>query len=348
MLSSSLPSAGASANKVVNIEFFYSYCCPGLWKPVGNVDSLLSQMKQIYGDQINITGIDVTTNSGIEQWRIYNFTYIPFIVVNHELVITQNNITAEKLKTVIDSYLSGDTTVNQTKPSTLNVNVFLVIGAGLIDGINPCAFAVLLYFVTVLFTFRKDTKGRVFLVGLLYMFAVFLAYLIIGLTLLRLMVIVKYYEYIATAIIGLIVMAMGALNIKDYFWYGHGLSLKIPDFQWINIRKWVHKFTLPAVFGIGLLVGLFEFPCTGAIYLGILAMLSLSQTSALALSYLILYNIAFVLPLFALLLIASNRGIKEFSFSRWKEHENRNMRLVLGIITIAVGLVLVLYAFNLL
>ncbi|MEA3485880.1 MAG: hypothetical protein U9R03_04135, partial [Candidatus Aerophobetes bacterium] len=59
-----------------------------------------------------------------------------------------------------------------------------VIGAGLIDGINPCAFAVIIFFVSWLVFIKQ--KGKVILVvGLIYIFAVFLAYFLIGMGVLR-------------------------------------------------------------------------------------------------------------------------------------------------------------------
>ena len=55
-----------------------------------------------------------------------------------------------------------------------------VLGAGLLDGVNPCAFATVISFVSYLaFVGRKDRQAL--LAGLAFTAAVFVAYLRIGL-----------------------------------------------------------------------------------------------------------------------------------------------------------------------
>jgi cytochrome c biogenesis protein CcdA len=57
----------------------------------------------------------------------------------------------------------------------------------------------------------------------------------------------------------------------------------------------------------GVLVGLCTVPCSGAIYLGVLGLLATRTTYAEGLAYLVLYNGIFVLPLVAMLALASSR-----------------------------------------
>ena len=63
-----------------------------------------------------------------------------------------------------------------------------VIGAGLLDGINPCAFTVLLLLIAALLAVTQvggvpalpAVRGRVLLLGSIYVGAVFLTYLAVG------------------------------------------------------------------------------------------------------------------------------------------------------------------------
>lgn len=59
-----------------------------------------------------------------------------------------------------------------------------VIIAGLLDSFNPCAIAVLLIFIALMFTLRKS-RSTIFVMGTTYIIAVYLTYLAIGLGLLK-------------------------------------------------------------------------------------------------------------------------------------------------------------------
>ena len=59
----------------------------------------------------------------------------------------------------------------------------LVIGAGLLDGINPCAFATLVLFVTLLSCYRSSRK-EIILTSLVFCGAIFTTYILLGLGLL--------------------------------------------------------------------------------------------------------------------------------------------------------------------
>ena len=58
-----------------------------------------------------------------------------------------------------------------------------VLITGLVDGINPCAIAILLFFITFLFTIRK-TGASIARMGAVYIGAVYVVYLLIGIGLL--------------------------------------------------------------------------------------------------------------------------------------------------------------------
>ncbi|KKW32450.1 MAG: hypothetical protein UY76_C0028G0021 [Candidatus Uhrbacteria bacterium GW2011_GWA2_52_8d] len=60
-------------------------------------------------------------------------------------------------------------------------NLFAVItSSAFLDGLNPCAFAVLLFFISFLFTIKR-TRATIWKMGLVYIGSIYLAYLLIGL-----------------------------------------------------------------------------------------------------------------------------------------------------------------------
>jgi cytochrome c biogenesis protein CcdA len=74
------------------------------------------------------------------------------------------------------------------------------------------------------------------------------------------------------------------------------------------MNQLLERVSLPAMFALGALVGLCEFPCTGGPYLTVLGLLHDSQTYLKGAGFLLLYNFVFVLPLVVILLLASNKA----------------------------------------
>ena len=85
---------------------------------------------------------------------------------------------------------------------------------------------------------------------------------------------------------------------------------------------------------LGIFVSLFELPCTGGIYLGILSLMSINKTFAI--SYLLLYNLIFVLPLIVLTYLIY-RGMSPEVLQRWTIKERKWMKLASGVVLIALG-----------
>src|SRR3989338_5354127 len=74
--------------------------------------------------------------------------------------------------------------------------------------------------------------------------------------------------------IGVLVVAAGLIEIKDFFWYGRGLTLSIPSDKAKKIYEMSRKITFPAMIVLGVFVAGVELPCTGGPYLAILVFLS--------------------------------------------------------------------------
>lgn len=218
----------------------------------------------------------------------------------------------------------------------------------MLDGINPCAFAVLIFFIAFLMIMSKvsfeRTRRRVLLIGSIYITAVYFAYLMIGLGAIKIIAITPFPHLVAK-IGALLLILLGAVNVKDYFWHGRGPSLRMATSQWVTVRKWMRKATVPSAFVTGLLVSLCEFPCTGGIYVFILGMLAQNATFAEGFVYLLIYNIAFVLPLVVILAFASRRRVMEFSLERWQQRHGKVMRLLSGLAMTTLGVFLIASGF---
>src|SRR5574340_969505 len=70
-------------------------------------------------------------------------------------------------------------------------------------------------------------------------------------------------------------------------------------------------------------------PCSGAVYLGVLSLLALQPSALVGYSYLVLYNLIFVLPLVVILIAASARPTLN-RLVHWNLHHKEWVRLALG------------------
>lgn len=221
----------------------------------------------------------------------------------------------------------------------------LVIGSAAIDSINPCAIGVLILMVSVILGGNQDNSTRRLLtLGGAYIFAIFMTYLIAGLGLVYFFsaIPIVIAEYLSLAVGALVIFA-GVLEIKDYFWYGKGVSLQIPKYFAKKIHDYsTSKTTVWGVMFLGAFVAAVELPCTGAPYLAIITILRI-DFNFWAFMLMVLYNLIFVAPLIIILLMVAG-GTKISVVSKWKEDSKGTMRLFMGLLLAALGWILILIA----
>ena len=219
----------------------------------------------------------------------------------------------------------------------------IVLGSAAIDSINPCAIGVLILMISVIMGGGHSTK-RLLLLGGAYIFAIFATYLIAGLGLVYFFseIPIVIAEYLSIAVGALVILA-GLLEIKDYFWYGKGFSLQIPKKMAAKIHDYSSsKATVGGVMFLGAFVAAVELPCTGAPYLAIITILKINF-DIYALLLMVLYNIIFVAPLIVILIMIAS-GSKISAVAKWKEDSKGSMRLLIGLLLVALGWILILIA----
>jgi cytochrome c biogenesis protein CcdA len=217
----------------------------------------------------------------------------------------------------------------------------VVIVTALIDSINPCAIGVLVLLIATLMTLSKDRK-KMLLVGMIYILAVFVTYLLAGFGLLIFIQKLNISEPLSYVVGGLVII-LGLLEIKDFFWYGKGISLRIPVRRAEQIKKMMKKVSIPGSIILGIFVAAVELPCTGGPYLAITTILAKIGFSSEVFWLLVLYNFIFVLPLIIILLLVFF-GVSAKRIKEWKDKQKKWMRLFIGIIMITLGILLILWA----
>jgi cytochrome c biogenesis protein CcdA len=148
-------------------------------------------------------------------------------------------------------------------------------------------------------------------------------------------------------IAALVAIVAGLINVKDFFWFKQGVSLSIPD----GARPKLYERTrdllkahslyalVPATIALALFANLYEFLCTAGFPMIYTRILTLSDLSNLQYYlYLILYNVIYVLPMLAIVLVFS----VSLGGRKLQEREGRNMKLISGMMMLALGLILLI------
>ena len=215
---------------------------------------------------------------------------------------------------------------------------------GLLDGFNPCSMWVLLLMISMLAPLNDRKRmlaiaGTFVLVQGIAYFAMMAAwlnfFLLIGLS------------RASQIVIALIAIFAGLVNLKDFFAFGRGFSLSIPDAAkpkiYSRMRGILHAPTYTAAIvgtiALALLVQVVEFMCTSgfpALFTRILTLREL-DTSAYY-GYMLLYNLAYMLDDIIVLGI----GVTLLSRHRLQEKEGRVLKAIAGIVMIGLGIYLLL------
>ena len=220
-----------------------------------------------------------------------------------------------------------------------------VVVAAAVDGINPCAFTVLLLFITAMLATMQSgvqslnaIRARMLSMGGIYVAAVFLTYLALGVGLLKTINIFTQ-QHLPARIGALAAILFGLWMLKDFFLPDLGWRLQAPPQVGDTAREMAKKATIPALIVGGFLIGLCTVPCSGAVYLGVLSLLALQPSALLGYSYLVLYNVIFILPLVIILIAVSARPTLN-RLAHWNLHHKEWVRLALGGGVVAMGLLI--------
>ncbi len=216
----------------------------------------------------------------------------------------------------------------------MNLTWGIISTAALVDSINPCAISVLLLTIGFLVSLNK-LRSYIIRIGFVYIIGIYITYLLIGLGVLRALSLFGFPHTLAR--FGAIALLLTAgINLGNIFIPKFPIKLKIPDSAHPQLAKFIQKSTVPSFFVLGVLVGLFEFPCTGGPYLVILGLLHDQATFLSGLKYLAYYNFIFVAPLIIILLIASRPGLLQ-KVDSWRKKNTRMADIITSVIMIVLA-----------
>lgn len=340
-MSPALAMAQATPASGSNI-FYYSLTCPHCKK----VEAFFDQ-NDIY-KKYNVISKEISQNpaNAKELYDALSFRNIspdemgvPFMLVDGQALFGDQDI-INYFKSKIG--LSTEPKTQEKTITTTNgqnkLTIPTVVIAALADSINPCAFSVMVFLLLSLLAI--GARKRMLKVGIVYITTVYIVYLAAGLGLLAVFQSISFFSKYILYTAAVLAIIAGVINIKDFFFYGKGFSLAIPESQKHLLDKYIKHASIPASIILGFLVALFELPCTGGFYLAILALLAQQTTFWHGFAYLAFYNFIFVAPLF-LILLAVYKGVSPQRLEEWRVAKRTWMRLVMGLVLVGMGLALI-------
>lgn len=225
------------------------------------------------------------------------------------------------------------------------VTVPIVLGAGVADGLNPCSFALLVLFATYTLTLVNavtsdgsptlEARRRLLAAGSLYVGAVWITYFVIGLGLFGFLSWLGR-DHLVTRVAAIVALLMAIWMLKDVFLPGVGPSMAAPHGTSTRMHRAIERGGLAGMLLAGVLVGICTVPCSGAIYLDIVAVLNASGGGGTGLALLALYNLAYIAPLVAVLVTVSNRRVLG-RLGRWSRVSSRWVKAGLAVAVIAMS-----------
>jgi cytochrome c biogenesis protein CcdA len=367
-------SAQASAKKEpLIIRVFHLPGCGACLKVRHDIIPLIAAK---YGDKVEWVYIDISDQSEYSRFLLLEKKVgrplgTPTILIGPKVLVGTNEA-ADSLDKTIQEALGSDVAPISLEERGIDLlerfrkfGPLAVIGAGLVDGINPCAFTVIVFFVSFL-TVAGYKRKETALIGAVYIFAVFATYLAIGLGCFKALYSLKAFYLVSKliySVVGALTLYLGGLALKDYFLFKktgktEEMALQLPRFIKNRIHSIVGEYyrkdkkervnrldkLLVSAIIVGFLVSLLEAVCTGQMYVPtIVFVLKEASLRARALSLLFLYNLMFILPL-VFVLIFSLAGASSKEYEAFARRHMGMIKIAMAAVFLALGFALLLGA----
>jgi cytochrome c biogenesis protein CcdA len=343
---------------------------------------ILPGIKEKYRDRIKIKELDFDKPENVVRLMDLQDKYnwypqenkTPTVFIDGKFLVGKENL-ERYLGIYIDTALSKQSyePIPETELSTSDlvsrfklIRPLGVISAGLIDGINPCAFTVIIFFISFL-TLQGYGRRKILTIGLSFILAVFITYVLIGIGLFNFLYKLKAYWIIVKAIYiagAILCFSLAGFAFYDFVRFRktgqtQGLILQLPE----GLKQRIHRIIglhyrkgkdreeaarksstlrlILSAFMVGFFVSLFEAVCTGQVYLPtIVFVLKSTHLKLSALSYLLLYNLMFILPLWVVMLFAL-WGVSSQQFTRLAQKHMGIIKILMMVLFLGLGVFLI-------
>jgi thiol-disulfide isomerase/thioredoxin len=358
------------AQEKLKIKLFYSSNCKHC---IEIREKFLPEVLLKYGKDIEIEYLNISNEDDFKLFlaleeKLKIKARVPAVLLGGHFLIGSSQI-KDNLESLFKKYIQNQQGIKiqigkiDLLEKFKSFSALAVISAGLIDGINPCAFTVLIFFISFL-TLMGYKKQDLAIIGLSFISAVFFTYLAIGLGVFKGFYQLKHFYILLKSTyfgLALLCFVMAYLNLRDFFIYKKtkstdALKVKLPKSVRSRINAIIGKYyrkdsglkakgkigLMFSTFVVGFLISLLEAVCTGQVYLPtIVFILKEPGLRIRAVFYLILYNFMFVAPLLLILLLAIF-GVSSNKLGEFFKQRMALVKVLMFILFIGLGLFLLI------
>ncbi len=231
--------------------------------------------------------------------------------------------------------------LGEVDPAGLSLPALTLVLAGL-DAFNPCAFFVLLFLLSMLV--HQKSRARMLAVGSVFVLISGLMYFAFMTAWLNVFQLFGQLAWVTLAA-GALAVFVGLVNVKDFFLFGRGLTLSIPEAKKPDLfrraRAILNAENLPAMLAATLFLAVaanfYELLCTAGFPMVYTRLLTLAEPSSAArYAYLAAYNLIYVVPLALIVAVfARTLGARKLT-----EREGRLLKLMSGLMMLQLGALL--------
>ena len=249
---------------------------------------------------------------------------------------------------VINIPVTGPAVESKTAAAASRWTLPAVVLAGIVDGFNPCSFAIMISLAGILAIGGRKRKARI-LGGLSFCVGTFVTYMLMGLGLMQALKAIeglRVVHDVVMVVLALALFVLSFLSFRDALRFRKipvfsVVTLKLPEGVKVLIRKiamesWSGPAVALAGFGCAFLVTLLDALCTGQVYVPVLALISREPGAWRSFALLALYNLAFIAPLVAVFILAS-KTTDAFQMAKWSSRNVIPAKIALGVMFAILG-----------
>lgn len=309
-------------NNAIHIAYFHKHGCQKCARAVKTLRTLQAKYPNIVVEQRDAKREQVLLEAMCLLYEVPETKRLttPAVFIGDTALIGE--LDAQRLEISVQKYLDTgvasrlkeaeaqlDTAESDIISRFHGFGVLTVGGAGLLDGINPCAFATIVFFISYMNLVGRGRK-EMLIAGGAFALAVFVTYLLVGVGTLSFMNYLNQFSGVAKCVYLLAAtatFALAGLSLYDAVKAKQGktkdILLQLPRALKLHIHKVIRERTrtsgvIAGALVIGFVISTLELVCTGQVYLPTLTFVAgIEGMRANALAYLFLYNLMFIVPL---------------------------------------------------
>jgi thiol-disulfide isomerase/thioredoxin len=359
-------SAQHDGDYTVDLYFFWTNTCPHCQAARPDIERLQDELPWVRVHSMSLTNqpehgrsfVMLARQVGERAQSVPAFLFCGRMLTGYDTPAGMGSVLREALQHCREQLQGGEDPLRPTAPGDVpaarlpgfgEVDLegwslpLVTVTLGALDSLNPCAFFVLLFLLSLMVHARSRT--RMLVVGGVFVGVSGMVYFVFMAAWLNLFLFVGQIVWI-TAGAGVIALILGLVNIKDYFHFQRGVSLSIPDGAkpglFSRMRGLVGAPNLTSMLAgtlmLAVVANAYELLCTAGfpmIFTRILTLHDLTPSGYYG--YLALYCLVYVVPLFLIVvLFALTLGQRKLS-----DQEGRLLKLLSGLMMAALGAVLI-------